>query len=659
MSETKKENQTGEKRRRAPYRKKPKAALPQMQVEKAAEAAPAPEKKPQRRRAVQKTAAPKSAGRAAAAQKRAWSKTAPAEIAEAVKAPAGKKRASRPSRSQSLQPEPQHGGKLRVIPLGGLNEIGKNMTVLEYGEDIIVIDAGMTFPDEDLLGVDMVIPDITYLQKNRDRVRAIFLTHAHEDHVGALPYVLRELNVPVYCTGLTAGLVKLKLQEHRDLKKPKIHVKKDGDRVKTGCFEVELIHVNHSVADACAFAIKTPVGLVVVTGDFKIDTTPIDGKMIDLPRLGELGKKGVLLLMMDSTNAERPGMAMSERKVGDSLDREFKSCDQRIIVASFASNVHRVQQIFDVAAKYGRKVAVSGRSMENILKVGVELGYLTLPADTYIDLHDIRKYPKNKLTIITTGSQGEPMSALYRMAFSGHRQVEVGYGDKILISATPIPGNEKPVYTMINELFRKGADVVYERLADMHVSGHACQEELKMMLSLLRPKYFMPMHGEYRHLMVNAGLGRACGVKPENIFVSDLGRVLEIGEDGAGWNGSVPSGRVLVDGYGVGDVGAAVLRERKSLSESGIITVAVGLDMRERTIVSGPEIISRGFIFVREAEELMGELRELARETLENALEKGSTSRSAIREAVNRRLADYLYKKTKREPLVVTILLES
>ncbi len=565
--------------------------------------------------------------------------------------------ASKASRRRQSQPSGEK-GKLRIIPLGGLNEIGKNMTVLEYGNDLIVIDAGMTFPDEDLLGVDMVIPDITYLQKNQDKVRGIFLTHAHEDHIGALPYVLRELNVPVYCTALTAGLVQLKLAEHKDLKKPKIHVRKDGDRVKVGCFEVEFIHVNHSVADSCAFAVKTPLGVVVATGDFKIDTTPIDGKMIDLPRLGELGKKGVLLLMMDSTNAERPGMAMSERKVGDSLDREFKGCDGRIIVASFASNVHRVQQIFDVAAKYGRKVAVSGRSMENILKVGVELGYLKLPQDTYIELNDIRKYPKNKLTVITTGSQGEPMSALYRMAFSGHRQVEVGAGDKILISATPIPGNEKPVYTMINELFHKGADVVYERLADMHVSGHACQEELKMMLSILRPKYFMPMHGEYRHLMVNASLGRACGVKPENIFISDIGKVLEIGENGAGFNGAVPSGRVLVDGYGVGDIGAAVLRERKNLSENGVITVAAAINVRERKLVSGPEINSRGFIFVREAEELMGELKVLAHDTLESTLSKGTTSRSAIKETVNRRVSDYLFKKTKREPLVVTVLLE-
>ena len=556
------------------------------------------------------------------------------------------------------QPETFAGAKLKVISLGGLNEIGKNMTVLEYDNDMIVIDAGMTFPDEDLLGVDMVIPDITYLQKNQSKLRGIFLTHAHEDHIGALPYVLRELNVPVYCTALTAGLVKLKLQEHKDLKKPKITVKKDGDKVKVGCFEVEFLHVNHSIADACAFAIKTPMGMVITTGDFKIDTTPIDGKMIDLPRLGELGKKGVLLLMMDSTNAERPGIAMSERKVGDSLDREFKGCDGRIIVASFASNVHRVQQIFDVAAKYGRKVAVSGRSMENILKVGTELGYLTLPPNTYVDLKEINKYPKNKMVIITTGSQGEPMSALYRMAFSGHRQVEVGYGDKILIAATPIPGNEKPVYTMINELFRKGADVVYSRLADMHVSGHACQEELKTILSLVKPKYFLPVHGEYRHLMVNAELGRACGVAPENIFISDVGRTLEIGEKGANWGPNVPSGRVLVDGYGVGDVGAAVLRERKTLSESGVITAVVGVDMQSRTIVSGPEIISRGFVFVREAEELMAELKALTLETMENCLDKGMTSRNAIKDAIARRLSDYLYKKTKREPLIVPILME-
>ena len=646
MAEELKENTTPVRPKRRNYHRRPKAETPVSAeaAETAAEAAA--EKTPARRRAAG-TKTPRKTAKARA-PKAETEALVPAE----GKKPA-RKRVSRPAGEEPADPN-----KLRIISLGGLNEIGKNMTVVEYGGDMIVIDAGMTFPDEDLLGVDMVIPDTTYLQKNREKLRGIFITHGHEDHIGALPYVLRDLNVPVYGTALTLGLVRLKLQEHREVKKPRLHVKKDGDRVKAGCFEVEFIHVNHSIADACAFAVKTPLGTLIFTGDFKIDTTPIDGKMIDLPRLGELGNKGVLALLMDSTNAERPGMAMSERKVGDSLEREFKGCDQRIIVASFASNVHRIQQVFDIAAKHGRKVAVSGRSMENILKVGVELGYLKLPPHTHIELSEIRKYPGSKLTILTTGSQGEPMSALYRMAFSGHKQVDVGPGDKILIAASPIPGNEKSVYTMINELFRKGAEVVYERLADMHVSGHACKEELKTIISLTKPKYFIPLHGEYRHLLVNSQLGRACGVKPENIFISDIGRVLEIGPKGAGFHGTVPSGRVLVDGNGVGDVGAAVLRERKALSESGMITVAVGVDFRNRTIVTGPEIISRGFVFVREAEELMDELKVLARETLEANLEKGATSRNAIKEAVNRRLSDYLFKKTKREPLVVTVMLE-
>ena len=651
MAETKKKPaQTGTRKRAAQTAEKAAAKTAKM---------------PAARRRGSQSAAPK-APKAAMPRKTAQQAMKMAQdtakaAGEAVKSLSGallsqeKKKKSARQKQKAAAPAAD---KLKIISLGGLNEIGKNMTVLEYGEDMIVIDAGMTFPDEDLLGVDMVIPDITYLQKNKEKLRGIFLTHAHEDHIGALPYVLRELQMPVYCTALTAGMMKLKLQEHKDVKKPRITVKKDGDKVKAGVFEVEFLHVNHSIADACAFAIKTPLGVVITTGDFKIDTTPIDGKMIDLPRFGELGKKGVLLLMMDSTNAERPGIAMSERKVGDSLDREFKGCDSRIIVASFASNVHRVQQIFDVAAKYGRKVAVSGRSMENILKVGTELGYLTLPPNTYVDLKEINKYPRNKMTIITTGSQGEPMSALYRMAFSGHRQVEVGYGDKILIAASPIPGNEKPVYAMINELFRKGADVVYSRLADMHVSGHACQEELKMILSLTKPKYFLPVHGEYRHLMVNAELGRACGVKPENIFISDLGRTLEIDDRSAVWGPNVPAGRVLVDGLGVGDVGASVLKERKTLSESGIITAVIGVDMVSRTIVSGPEIISRGFVFVREAEELMAELKALTQETMEACLEKGMTSRSAIKEAISRKLSDFLYKKTKREPLIVPVLLE-
>lgn len=547
--------------------------------------------------------------------------------------------------------------RLRVIPLGGMNEIGKNMMVFEYGNDIIVVDCGMTFPDDELLGVDLVIPDITYLVRNKEKVRGIFLTHAHEDHIGALPYVLRELNVPVYCTALTAGIIELRLKEHKNLPKAKIHVRKDGDKMRLGCFEIEFIRVNHSVADACALAIKTPVGVCVVTGDFKIDTTPISGEMINLERFGQLGRQGVLLLMCDSTNAERPGMAMSERKVGDSFEREFKGCDKRIIVASFASNVYRIQQILDVASRHGRKVAVSGRSMENILKVGVELGYINPPANTMVELNEINKYPKEKMTLITTGSQGEPMSALYRMAFSGHRQVEVGPGDKILIAASPIPGNEKPVYTMINELFRKGAEVVYERLADIHVSGHACQEEIKMIIALTKPKFFLPAHGEYRHLMVNAGLGRACGVPAENIFISDLGRVLELDGTSARFNGTVPSGRVLVDGYGVGNVGNAVLRERRNLSDCGVIAAVAGVDTKEHTIISGPEIVSRGFVFVREAEEIMDELRSLTFETLNACLQK-NMSRSAIKEALCKRLSDHLYKKTKLEPVIMPVLLD-
>ena len=622
-----------------PAKQKSAKAKVKEPAKKAQSAAKAEKTKAKTKKAVKAEAAPKA------------EKKAKAEKA-AVTAP-------KKSRSKSKQAEELPTGKLKIIPLGGLNEIGKNMTVVEYGDDIIVIDAGMTFPDDELLGVDLVIPDTTYLQKNIDRVRGIFITHGHEDHIGGLPYVLREVNVPIHCTALTAGILNVKLQEHPNLNKVHMKVHKAGDKVKAGCFTVEFIHVNHSIPDACAFCIHTPLGNVVFTGDFKIDTTPVDGNVIDLERFGQLGREGVLLLCADSTNAERPGIAQSEQKVRNSFEREFKNCDKRIIVATFASNVHRIQEIINVAVKSGRKVAVSGRSMENILKVGAELGYITPPPGTLIDLKEIYKYTNDRLVIITTGSQGEPMSALYRMAYSNHRQVQVGYGDKILIAASPIPGNEKPVYGMINELIRKGAEVVYERLADMHVSGHACQEEIKLILALTRPKYYMPVHGEYRHLKVNAGLGMACGVPSENIFISDIGKVLEFSAaEGAKWAGTVPSGRVLVDGYGVGDVGAAVLRERKSLSESGVITAVAVVDIKNGLILSNPEIISRGFIFVREAEELMDELRLLARETLESCLDRNMTSRNAIKEAISRKLSDHLFHKTKREPLIVPILIE-
>lgn len=569
----------------------------------------------------------------------------------AAQAAAGSKKTARDKSGGSA--------KLRVIPLGGLNEIGKNMTALEYGDDIMVIDCGMTFPDDELLGVDLVIPDITYLVQNRQKVRGIVLTHAHEDHIGALPYVLRELRVPVYCTALTAGIISLRLSEHKNLGKVKINRKKAGDRFRLGCFDVEMVRVNHSVPDAVALAIKTPVGTVVFTGDFKIDTTPINQEMTDLERFGKLGREGVLLLCQESTNAERPGFASSERSVGASFDVQFKNSEgKRIIIATFASNVHRIQQIIDIAAKYGRKVAVSGRSMENIMKVGVELGYIKLPPHTYIELNSLSRYPKAETVIITTGSQGEPMSALYRMAFSGHRQVEVGEGDKILIAAQPIPGNEKAVYGMINELFKRGAEVVYEKLADIHVSGHACQEELKIILALTRPRFLMPMHGEYRHLQIHAGLAKQGGMPEENIFISDVGRVLELDGNTAAFAGTVPSGRVLVDGYGVGDVGAAVLRERKHLSQDGLIVIVTALERRKGTVVQGPDVFSRGFIFAKEAEDLTEGVRKLARAAIDGCTARGVYDRSVIKSEISDRVEDYLYKKIKRSPMIIPIIME-
>jgi len=549
-------------------------------------------------------------------------------------------------------------GKLKVIPLGGLNEIGKNMTVFEYGDDIIVVDAGLTFPDDTLPGVDSVIPDITYLAKNRSKIRGLFITHGHEDHIGAVPYVLRDLDMPIYCTALTGGIIRQKLEEHKDIRKADIRVHKAGDRIKAGVFEVELIHINHSIADAVAFAIRTPLGTVVVTGDYKIDSTPIAGDMLDLGRFAEIGREGVLLSMGDSTNAERPGFAMSERQVGQTLEKLFDGCDRRIIVAAFASNLHRVQQVITIAAKHGRKVAVSGRSMETILRVATELGYLDMPKGTLIDIANIKRYPKEKLCIITTGSQGEPMSALHRMAYSTHRQVEVGPEDRIIISASPIPGNEKSVYSMINELCRKGADVIYKGLAEVHVSGHACQEEIKMMIQLLRPKYMMPAHGEFRHLMIHAQLGRQCGVDPNNIFLSENGRVLEITAKGAKLAGTVPSGRVLVDGLGVGDVGTAVLRERMQLSDSGLILAVATIDRQTGHVLAGPEVITRGFVFAKESGDLLAEMRTMTAGILEDIADKKGFDRTQARNKVRDGLSDYLYKKIKRSPVILPVFME-
>ncbi len=548
--------------------------------------------------------------------------------------------------------------KLKIISLGGLNEIGKNITVLEYGGDMIVVDCGLGFPEDDMYGVDLVVPDVTYLIKNQQKLRGFFLTHGHEDHIGGLPYVLEQVNAPVHTTRLTAGLVQIKLEEHGLLDSTKIVTHEAGEVVKAGCFKVEFIHVNHSIADAVAFAIHTPVGVVVMTGDFKIDSTPISGSIIDLARFGALGNKGVLALLCDSTNVEREGFSPSERKVSRSFDSLFKGCDQRIIVTTFASNVDRIQTVLNVAAKYGRKVAVTGRSMENILKVSMELGYLDVPKNTLVDINATKSLPKEKTVIITTGSQGENMSALYRMAFSGHRQVEIGPGDRVLISASAIPGNEKTISAVINELYRKGAEVVYDKLADLHVSGHACQEELKIMHALLKPKFFIPVHGEQRHLRRHAKLAQEMGMDPRRIVVSDIGRVIELTRNSCKLAGTVPAGKMLVDGLGVGDVGSVVLRDRKHLAQDGMIVVVVNLSSEDGAIISGPDIITRGFVYVKESGDLMEELKEIATEAVEDCISQHVTDWATIKASIKSSLSNYLYKHTKRNPMILPVIME-
>ncbi|HBM74490.1 MAG TPA: ribonuclease J [Clostridiaceae bacterium] len=548
--------------------------------------------------------------------------------------------------------------KLKIIPLGGLGEIGKNMTVVEYKNDLIVIDCGLMFPEEEMLGIDIVIPDITYLIKNKDKIRAIVLTHGHEDHIGALPYVLKQINVPVYGTKLTLGLVENKLKEHGILKDADLRCVKYGDVVKLGNIEVEFIRTSHSIADSAALAIKTPIGTIVHTGDFKIDYTPIDGDVIDLARFAELGKAGVLLLMADSTNIERPGYTMSERTVGETFQNIFKQAKGRIIVATFASNIHRVQQIINAAVSYNRKVAVSGRSMVNVVDVATNLGYLNIPDGTLIDIGDINHYPENKIVIITTGSQGEPMSALVRMSTSEHKQVDIIPGDMVIISANPIPGNEKLVYRVINQLFKRGADVIYKDLADVHVSGHACQEELKLIHTLVKPKYFIPVHGEYRHLKQHALLAQKLGMKEENIFLLDNGSVLEIDRKTARVAGSVTAGQVLVDGLGVGDVGNIVLRDRKHLSQDGILTVVVTLSKETGGVIAGPDIISRGFVYVRESEDLMDKAKEIVKDTLSKCEEKQITDWATIKSNIKESLRGFLYEKTKRKPMILPIIME-
>ena len=547
--------------------------------------------------------------------------------------------------------------KLKIIPLGGLDEIGKNITVLEYGKDMIIVDCGVGFPEEDMYGVDLVIPDFSYLVANQKKIRGMFITHGHEDHIGSIPYCMKQIHCPIHGTAMTNGLIKLKLEEHKLLDKVKLVTHKPGDVVKAGCFSVEFIHVNHSIADAVAFAIKTPVGTVVMTGDFKIDPTSPDG-MMDLTRLGEIGNQGVLALMADSTNIERAGYTPSEVIVAESLDRLFKGCDQRIIVTTFASNMHRIQAVLATAQRYGRKVAVTGRSMENMLKVSQELGYLKVKPGVLVDIAATKSLPKNKVVIVSTGSQGENMSALYRMAFSTHKQIDITSGDRIIISASAIPGNEKAISRIINELYRKGADVVYEKEQGLHVSGHACQEELKIVHALVKPKFFLPMHGEQRHLQLHAKLAQSMGMNPRHIFIGELGTVFELTGRSCKPNGTVTAGKVFVDGTGVGDVGSVVLRDRKHLAQDGMIVVCVNLSSQDGSVITGPDIITRGFVYVKESEQLMEDLREVAVEAIERCQRKRLRDWSAIKSAIKNDLSGYLYKTTKRNPMILPVIME-
>lgn len=546
---------------------------------------------------------------------------------------------------------------LKLIPLGGVNEIGKNMTVFEYGDEIIVIDCGTAFPEEEMLGIDLVIPDITYLMKNKDKIKGIIVTHGHEDHIGALPYVLKQINVPIYGTRLTLGLIETKFKEH-GIDNARLYCVKPGERVRFSKFNIEIIRTSHSIADAIALAIHTPVGTVVHTGDFKIDYTPIDGEVIDLAKFAMLGEKGVLALLSDSTNVERPGYTMSERTVGKTFEEIFATATGRIIVATFASNIHRVQQIVDAAYKYNRKVCISGRSMINVVTVALELGYIDFPKNILIDIDQIDRYPADRVVVITTGSQGEPMSALSRMASSEHRKLEIVPGDLVIISANPIPGNEKLISRVINQLFSKGANVIYEALADVHVSGHACQEELKLIYTLLKPKYFIPVHGEYRHLKQHALLVESLGMPKENIQLLNIGDVLELTPNSMKVTGSVPAGRILVDGLGIGDVGNIVLRDRKHLSQDGLMVVVVTISKESSSLVSGPDIISRGFVYVRESEQLMEDAKSIVKKILERCEEKKITDWSTIKASIKDGLRNFLYERTKRNPMILPIIIE-
>ena len=549
--------------------------------------------------------------------------------------------------------------KLKIIPLGGLHEIGKNITVFEYEDEIIVVDCGLSFPEDDMLGVDLVIPDITYLEKNVDRIKGLVITHGHEDHIGGVPYLLKKINIPIYATRLAAGLIRNKLEEHKLLRSTKLIEVMQVQTIKLGKnFKVEFIRSSHSIPDSVMLAITTPAGTVLHTGDFKVDYTPIDGKVMDFGRIAELGNKGILALMSDSTNAERKGFTMSESSVGEVFDKLFLHCTKRIVVATFASNVHRVQQIVNSAVKYGRKIAVCGRSMINMIDTARELGYIECPENIFIDIDMIKNYPDDQLVIITTGSQGEPMSALTRMAAGDHRKVTITPNDLVIISATPIPGNEKFVSKVIDDLMQIGAEVVYSSLEAIHVSGHACQEEQKLIFALAKPKYFIPVHGEYRQLIAHSETAQSMGIKKENIVMLSNGRVLEIDESGIGFNGSVPSGRILVDGLGVGDVGNIVLRDRQHLSQDGLIVVVLTMDSSTGEVVAGPDIISRGFVYVREAESIMDDVKSVVKNEIRKCEERGIRDWATIKSMVKDNLRDYIFMKTKRNPMIIPIIME-
>lgn len=548
--------------------------------------------------------------------------------------------------------------KLSLIPMGGLGEIGKNMMAVRFGENILLIDCGLMFPEEDLLGIDVVIPDITYLLENKNQIKGIVLTHGHEDHIGALPYVLRELNVPVYGTKLTLGIVQAKLKERNQQNDIRLNVVKPRDIVQVGPFKVEFIRVAHSIPDAVALAIHTPIGTIVHTGDFKMDQTPVDGEVTDFARFARLGEKGVLVLLSDSTNVERPGYTLSERAVGYTFDNTFRQAPERIIVATFASNVHRIQQAIATAYRYGRKVAVVGRSMANVVNIAHELGYLDIPDGVMVDLDEIKRLPKNKVVILSTGSQGEPMSALTRMASGDHKQVEILPGDTIIISATPIPGNEKLVARVIDQLFKHGGHVIYESVSGIHVSGHPSQEELKLMLNLVKPKFFIPVHGEYRMLIKHAQLAQEVGLPADNIFVAENGHVLEFTRRSGRIAGRVNAGRVLVDGLGVGDVGNIVLRDRKQLSQDGILIVVVTISRKNGEVMAGPDIVSRGFVYVRESEALMEDAKERVKDALGKCQSKKMSEWSAIKSQIRDALGKFLYEKTRRRPMILPIIME-